>query len=271
MTETKKGLLVVSFGTSHADTRVKTIDRIEENLDRAFPDRRLYRAWTSGMICGKLQREQQCQIDSVQQAMEHMRCDGIRDVLVQPTHVLNGVENDQMCEDVLAFQGSFDAIRIGAPLLSEDRDLQDAAQTIAREFADLQADEALILMGHGTDHHANAVYAALDYRFHDLGYQNIFVATVEAYPMLENAIRCMKKQGTLRRVVLAPFMIVAGDHAKNDMAGDQEDSWKNILARQGYETRCVIRGLGEYQQVIDMLVQHAKKAEMEEPICKKGN
>ena len=265
MSNTKKAILVVSFGTSHADTREKTIDRIEKAVQEAFPDRQLYRAWTSGMIRRKLQKTCGIEIDSVSEAMERMQRDGVTDVLVQPTHILNGVENDLMKEDILAAAGNFEAVRTGTPLLSEDADLAEAVRAVAAEFSDLADDEALILMGHGTDHHANAVYAALDYRFHDLGYENIFVGTVEAYPMLENAVRRKRALPRLKRVVLAPFMIVAGDHAQNDMAGEEEDSWQNILQRQGYPTRCVIRGLGEYPQMIALLVDHAKKAEKETP------
>ena len=118
----------------------------------------------------------------------------------------------------------------------------------------VEKDEALILMGHGTEHFANSIYAALDYQFKDMGYPNIFVGTVEGYPGLENVKKLLKKTGL--KNTMAPFMIVAGDHATNDLAGDEEDSWKSLLEAEGYEVRCILKGLGEYPQVRSLLAEH---------------
>lgn len=259
---TDKAILAVSFGTTHDDTRARTIDRLESALAQAFPHRKLYRAWTSGMVRKRLATP----VDSVSEAMSRLARYGIRDLLVQPTHVLDGVENNLMRHDLVPHVSEFDAVRLGDPLLANDDDLRDLAAIIAHEFADVPDDEALILMGHGTSHPANAMYAALDYRLRDTGHGHMLVATVEGYPPLESAIKRLRELPGVRKVVLAPLMIVAGDHAKNDMAGDQPDSWRNVLAAQGYEVRCLLRGLGEWQPVIDMLVDHARCAERGKPL-----
>ena len=256
----KKALLVVSFGTSHEDTRRKTIDRIEAALAAAFPDRSLYRAWTSGMIIRKLAKNG-TQINTVSEAMEAMLRDGVTDLLVQPTHILNGVENDNMIRDISAYCDRFERLEFAAPLLSSDDDMQRVVEIFADRFSDLSEDTALVLMGHGTSHYVNPVYAALDYRFKECGHDSVFVATVEAYPALENLIALLKAQSRIRKVLLTPFMIVAGDHAKNDMSGDEEDSWKNQLAKAGYSVECCVRGLGEYDEICDLLVDHARQAD----------
>ena len=251
----KKAILVVSFGTSVNATREKTIDRIEADIQKLMPDRAFYRAWTSGMIIRKIEKRDGVHINTVEEAMEQMLSDGITDVIVQPTHVINGIENDLMKEDALAFKNHFERITFGDPLLTTQQDHVEIVNAICQEFSNLPADCALILMGHGTSHYANDVYAALDYRFKDLGFSNIHLATVEGYPTLENVTRMVKEQGA-KKVILTPFMIVAGDHARNDMSGDDEDSWKNQFLAAGYDVECRMKGLGEYPAIQDMLIRH---------------
>lgn len=255
-----KAILVVSFGTSFPETRKRNITAIENDIAAAFPDRKLYQAWTSKMIMKKLLRTENKKINNVREAMEAMAADGIRDVIVQPTHVINGIENDLMKEDALAYRDQFDSIRFGAPLLTSEEDSMAVVEAVTHEFSSLSDDAVLVLMGHGTTHYANAVYAALDYRFKDMGHPNIFLGTVEAYPSLDTIMRAAKEKGP-RSVVLAPFMIVAGDHATNDMAGANEDSWRSQFEAAGFETSCVMKGLGEYPDVRRIFVEHAKKAE----------
>ena len=230
MSKTRKAILVVSFGTSFPDTCKKTIDVIEQRIGEHFSDYKIYRAWTSKMIMAKLLARDNIKINNVTEAMEQMIADGITEVIVQPTHVINGIENDLMNH-------------------------VEIVNAICQEFSDLPSDCALILMGHGTSHYANDVYAALDYRFKDLGHDNIHLATVEGYPTLENVIRLVKEQGA-KKVILTPFMIVAGDHARNDMSGEDEDSWKNQFQAAGYEVECCLKGLGEYPAVQNMLIRH---------------
>ncbi len=256
-TPTKKAILAVSFGTSHNDTRKVTIDAIEDDMKAAFPDYALYRAWTSKMIIKKLKNRDGVSICTVKEAMEQMRQDGITDVLVQPTHVINGIENDLMKEDALSFRDEFHSISFGEPLLTSEQDSLDVIHAITDEFSDLQKDEVLVLMGHGTTHYANAIYAALDYTFKDQGFKNIFLGTVEAYPSMETLMKMVKEYDP-KKVILAPFMIVAGDHAKNDMAGDNPESWYSQFVAAGFETKAVVKGLGQYPGIRKILVEHLR-------------
>ena len=185
----KKGILVVSFGTSHPDTRAVTINAIEESIRNAHPDLAVYSAWTSQMIIRKLSRTTGEHILTVTEALENMRRDGITDVCIQPTHILNGIENDRMTADALAFRDQFSSISFGAPLLSSTEDLKEVISILAGEYSFLKEDEALILMGHGSDHFSNTAYAALDYMCKDLGFPHIHVGTVEAYPAPRDVLR----------------------------------------------------------------------------------
>lgn len=255
--ETKKAILAVSFGTSHNDTRKITIDAIEKDIQDAFPAYSLYRAWTSKMIIKKVNSRDGVHIYTVKEAMEQMLQDGITDVLIQPTHVINGIENDLMKEDALAFQEQFHSISFGDPLLTSEQDNLAVIDAITSEFKDLTKDEVLVLMGHGTTHYANAIYAALDYTFKDKGYQNIFLGTVEAYPTMESLLKMVHAYQP-KKVVLAPFMIVAGDHAKNDMASNEPDSWYSQFKAEGYNVEPVLKGLGEYPGIRKLFIEHLK-------------
>lgn len=257
---TKKAILAVSFGTSHNDTREVTIDAIEKDMQAAFPEYPLYRAWTSKMIINKVNKRDHVHIDTVKEAMEKMRADGITDVLVQPTHVINGIENDIMKEEALSYREDFHSISFGDPLLTSEQDNREVLEAVAEEFSWLKEDEVLVLMGHGTTHYANSIYAALDYAFKDKGHKNIFLGTVEAYPSMESIMKLVRKYAP-SKVVLAPFMIVAGDHAKNDMAGDDPESWYSQFKEAGYEVEAVIKGLGEYLGIRKILVNHLKSLE----------
>ena len=191
--------------------------------------------------------------------MEQMLLDGIREVIVQPTHMLNGFENDTMKEEVLAFKDRFAAIVFGNPVLTDKSDCRAVIRAVAEEFSPLDKNTALVLMGHGTEHYANTVYAALDYRFKDTGHKNIFLGTVEAYPALDSLLRAADSFHP-KKIMLAPFMIVAGDHAQNDLAGEDPDSWMNRLSSEGYEVTPVLKGLGEYPKVRQILVEHVQQA-----------
>ena len=259
MQESKKAILVVSFGTSYNPTREKTIDVIESKIGDAFSDWKIYRAWTSKMIMAKLLKRDGIKINNVKEAMEQMRDDGITDVVIQPTHVINGIENDLMKEDALSWHDSFHSITFGTPLLTSEQDDCDMIEAIHQEFSYLKADEALVLMGHGTTHYANAIYAALDYTFKDKGYPNIHLGTVEAYPSMETLLKVIREQNP-SKVVLAPFMIVAGDHARNDMASDDPDSWRCQFEAAGFPVECVLKGLGEYTKVQEIFIRHVREA-----------
>lgn len=259
MTNRKKAILAVSFGTSHEDTRKKTIDVIEADIEETFSGYALYRAWTSKIIIKKLLKENGTHIYTVTEAIEQMIADGIQQLIVQPTHIINGIENDIMKEEVLAFREQFDTISFGTPLLTTDEDNKQVIEALLQEFPDLKKEEALVLMGHGSTHYANAIYAALDYTFKDMGYENVFVGTVEAYPSMETTLRLVKEYAP-EHVILTPFMIVAGEHAKNDMASMDKDSWKCRFEAAGFKVTCVVKGLGEYKGIRNVLLRHIEEA-----------
>lgn len=249
----RKAILIVSFGTSHLDTLEKNIAQIERQAGEIFPDYKIYRAFTSHMILRKLKKKENLSIFTVQEAMGQMAADGIESVVVQPTHIINGIENDRMLSDVEEYADKFKKIRIGAPLLTSVEDYKKSIHAVMAE-AGLKEDEILVLMGHGTDHHANAAYPTLEYTFHSLGYNQVLVGTVEGFPDLTNVMAKLEIAGR-KKVVLMPFMVVAGDHAKNDMAGE-EDSWKSELKEAGYEVKAIIRGLGEMQGIRNIYMEH---------------
>lgn len=259
MTETKKAILVVSFGTSINEAREKTIDKIEEDFRRAFPDYAIYRAWTSKMIIRKILKRDGIRIMTVTDAMEKMAADGIQEVIVQPTHILNGVENDIMIEEAGCFANQFERIRFGNALLSSTADNLAVISAIKKEFPEIPSNEALVFMGHGTVHFTNTVYAALDFTLKDYWHNNIFMGTVEAYPSIDTMVK-MVNELKPEKVHLAPFMIVAGDHAINDMAGDEEDSWRRIFEKEGYDVVCHLKGIGEYPAIRRIFIDHAREA-----------
>lgn len=254
-----KAILVVSFGTSYEPTRKVTIDAIEKDIAEAFPDYKIYRAWTSKMIIAKLKKRDHIHINNVKEAMAQMASDNITDVIIQPTHVINGIENDLMKEDALSFRNQFNSITFGTPLLTDARDNEAVIHAVAEEFKDLGEDTALVLMGHGTTHFSNSIYAALDYTFKDMGHPHIFLGTVEAYPTMQSLLRIIESFKP-KKIVLAPFMIVAGDHARNDMAGDDPESWMCQFQAAGYEVIPVLKGLGEYQGIRRLFLQHIQAA-----------
>lgn len=255
----KKAILVVSFGTSFHDTRKKTIDKIVEDIKNAYPNYTVYQAWTSKMIIYKLLMRDGIQINTVSEAAAQMIADGIEELIVQPTHIINGIENELMKEDILNYQKQFNKINFGDPLLTTTHDNIQAIQAVMKEYMDLQRDEVLVFMGHGTTHYANSVYAALDYTFKDMGYDNVFLGTMESYPSIDTLKKLIHAYETTK-VKLVPFMLVAGNHATNDMSGDNEYSWKNQFEKGGYKVDCIMRGLGEYEGIRQIYLEHLNNA-----------
>ncbi len=256
----KQAILAVSFGTSHFDTLEKTIAAIEAELAAAFPERTLRRAFTSGMILRKLEREG-THIDDVPQALERLADEGYVDVAVQPTHILNGDEYDKLMAQAATFAGRFARLAFGKPLLTAEADYRALADALLSDLPAPSEDAAVLYMGHGTGHYANAAYTQLEYLLHDLGRRDIVIGTVEGYPGFDEALRRLKERHAVRRVELRPLMVVAGDHAKNDLAGDEPDSWKSMLEAEGYQVSCVLRGLGENPGVRALFAAHAEAAE----------
>lgn len=253
----KKVLLVVSFGTSYNDNRDLSIGGIEKALQTAYPDYEVRRAFTSQIIIDKLKERDNIEIDNVKEAMDRLVADGVKEVVIQPTHVMSGFEYDDVVKEVDTYKDKLDSLKLGKPLLASDADYDEVVSVITTETKAYDVDgTAIVLMGHGTEHEANATYAKFQKCLTDAGYDNYFVGTVEATPTLEDVIALVKASGATK-VVLEPLMIVAGDHANNDMAGDEDDSWKTAFEAEGFEVECVIKGLGQFAGIQDLIVKHA--------------
>ena len=257
--QSPKAILVVSFGTSYEASRKATIEKIEQDIADAFPDYRIYHAWTSKFIISVLKKRDGISIPTVCEAIEQMIHDGIRTLIVQPTHILDGIENNVMKEAVLSHKDSFDQIAFGAPLLATPDDETHAIAAVTSEFKNLKKTDALVLMGHGTTHQINTTYSELDRHFKSLGHSNVFIGTVEADPTIHDLVKEVTEFHPTA-IYLTPFMIVAGDHAHHDMAGDSPDSWVGQFHVAGFEVCPVIKGLGEYTGIRAIFMDHIKKA-----------
>ena len=255
-----KALLVVSFGTSYEATRKATLEAIEDTLKETFPERTFYRAWTSGRILKKLKANGGPVYDTVPEALERMAADGVTDVLVQPTFMVDGYEMKLTAQAVAAARARFERVALGAPLLTTAADLDAFARFLEQTFADaVGAEDMLVLMGHGSEETSFNVYQMLEYSLRRDGYRRFAVGTVEFDPGFDAVLEQVRDDKP-KTVYLAPLLIVAGDHATNDMAGDEPDSWKSQLEREGVQVQCILRGLGEYPAVREMFAALAKAA-----------
>lgn len=253
----KQAILAVSFGTTYPDTLEKTIAATEAALAEACPGWPVYRAFTSGMILKKLRQRDGVEIDNVAQAMARLEREGYTQVAVQSTHVMHGEEYEKMLAQLEPYKLTME-IAVGAPLLHAQSDYEAVADALL-SWLPLPADgEALVLMGHGTAHFANSAYAQMEHVLQSRC-PRIYIATVEGYPTLDSVAEQLQRQPEIRRLTLAPFMLVAGDHARNDMAGG-EDSWKEVLEGKGYEVACILQGLGECPAIQKLFVAHCGEA-----------
>lgn len=254
-----QAILVVSFGTTFQDTMEKNIVPTERVLQEAFPQWRFARAFTSGMVMRRL-RERGMEVDDVPTALQRLVDEGVTQVVIQPTHVMNGEEYDKLCRLAQPFAEVLDQMVIGRALLTTPEDFHQVVQAMCQHLPQPKPGQAIVLMGHGTNHPANAVYGTLEYVFRDLGRKDVTIGTVDGYPGFEEVCRRLDEMGDIRQVVCAPLMMVAGDHACNDLAGDEEDSWKSMLQQRGYQVQCQLMGLGEMPQIREIFVRHAREA-----------
>ena len=256
----EKELLVVSFGTIFNDSRRLTIGAIESALEKAFPEYAVRRGFTSQIIIDHVAKRDGEIIDNMQEALDRAVDNGVKTLVVQPTHLMNGLEYEEMSKAIAQYSDAFEQISIGQPLLTSDEDFQAVAKAITEATADYDDGEtAIVFMGHGTEAESNGVYAKMQQVLTDGGYAHYYVGTVEATPSLDDVLEAVK-QGSYKRVVLRPLMVVAGDHANNDMAGDEDDSWKTTFEKEGYEVVCEVEGLGALEAVQQLYVEHAQAA-----------
>ena len=273
-------LLVVSFGTSFNDSRVADIKGIEDALQAAYPDWSVRRAFTAQIIINHIQARDGEKIDNMTQALDRAVANGVKNLVVQPTHLMHGAEYDEMCEAIEAYKDQFESVSIAEPMLGEvgsdatviNADKEAVAKAITATavseagFESLEAAKdagtAFVFMGHGTAHVAKVTYSQMQTQMQNLGYENVFIGTVEGEPeetACEAVIEAVKAAG-YTNVVLRPLMVVAGDHANNDMAGSEDDSWKTMFEAAGFTVDCQIHGLGEIADVQALYVAHTTAA-----------
>ena len=275
-------LLVVSFGTSFNDSRAKDIKGIEDALQAAYPDWSVRRAFTAQIIINHVQARDGEKIDNMEQAMERAVANGVKNLVVQPTHLMHGAEYDEMMEMIDSYRDKFESVAVAEPLLGEvgndatviNEDKEEVAKAVTAEAVQTAGYESLtaaaedgtafVFMGHGTSHTAKISYSQMQTTMQTLGYDNVFIGTVEGEPeetSCENVIEAVKAAG-YTKVVLRPLMVVAGDHANNDMAGSDEDSWLSQFNASGNfaSVDCQIAGLGEIDAIQQQYVAHTKAA-----------
>ena len=275
-------LLVVSFGTSFNDSRAEDVKGIEDALAEAYPDWSVRRAFTAQIIINHVEARDDEVIDNMQQALDRAVENGVKNLVVQPTHLMHGAEYDEMTEAINGYKDKFESVAIAEPMLGEVGDdatvINDDKKAVAQAITDTackeagfdsmdaaaEAGTAFVFMGHGTSHTANITYDQMQTQMENLGFKNAFIGTVEGKPedtACDKVIEKVKEAG-YKNVVLRPLMVVAGDHANNDMAGDEEDSWKSQFVASGNfdKVDCQIEGLGRIEAVEKLYVEHTKAA-----------
>lgn len=252
----KKAILVVSFGTSHMEALKNSIEKIENKIKNEFKDYEVFRAFTAHRIIKKLKERDNLIILTPEEALSDLKNKGFEEVIVQPLHLIPGEEFDYIKGIVEKNKDNFKTINLGRPIffyqgmngLPEDYSLFiDSIKDI------VDGEESVILFGHGTEHPANAVYGMLQTVLIDEDYENVFVATIEGYPTIENVVKKLKKNG-IKKTKLVPLLLVCGDHAKNDMASDEEDSLKSKLQKEGIEVSLHMHGLGEFDEFEELYI-----------------
>ena len=249
-------LLVVSFGTSYNDSRVNDIKSIEDALQEAYPDWSVRRAFTAQIIINHIQARDGEKIDNMTQALDRAVANGVKNLVVQPTHLMHGAEYDEMCATIDEYRDQFESVSIAEPLLGE----VGSDATVIN--ADKEVGAAFVFMGHGTAHVAKVSYSQMSAQTQNLGYENVFIGTVEGEPeetSCESVIEAVKAAG-YTNVILRPLMVVAGDHANNDMAGSDDDSWKTMFEAADFTVDCQIAGLGEIADVQALYIAHTQAA-----------
>ena len=275
-------LLVVSFGTSFNDSRAEDVKGIEDALAEAYPDWSVRRAFTAQIIINHVEARDDEVIDNMQQALDRAVENGVKNLVVQPTHLMHGAEYDEMTDAINGYKDKFESVAIAEPMLGEVGDdatvINDDKKAVAQAITDeackeagfdsmdaaAEAGTAFVFMGHGTSHTANITYDQMQTQMENLGFKNAFIGTVEGEPedtACDKVIEKVKEAG-YKNVVLRPLMVVAGDHANNDMAGDDEDSWKSQFVASGNfeNVDTQIAGLGRIEAVEQLYVDHTKAA-----------
>lgn len=255
----KKGILIASFGTTYKDTREKNIDKIAEQVKKAMPDHQVYQAFSSNQVRKILLENDHMQVPDIEQALIQMKEDGMEAATVLSTHVIDGIENNTVKEAADKCASMFSKITVSEPLLSSEEDYRSVAKALWDELKQIVKNDPVVLMGHGTTHLSDSSYKRLEIELRKYSGCRIYMATVEGSIRIDGIITRMKKESESRgRVLVTPFMLVAGDHANHDMAGDSKDSFVSKLRNEGYSPECIVRGIGEYAGIRSIYMNHLK-------------
>lgn len=259
--ENKKAILFVSFGTTYKENKTITIDALKEKITQKYKaqgyDVKL--AFTSRQVIRKIYKRDGIRIDTPEEALNKLKSDGYGTVIVQATHIINGVEADYLKDEVKEMKDDFHVLKLGDPLLTHVKDYNKTLNALKDQIGVLKKDEAVILIGHGTHHPATSAYAMMDYVFKTNNYKNVYLSTVEGFPSYEDVLSKLKTK-KIKSITLMPFMFVAGDHANNDIAGDEKDSWKQRLKKDGFEVNTYLHGLGENRAIQEIFIDHINHA-----------
>ncbi len=261
-----QGILIVSFGTTYKETRDKNIERIAETVRESFPDWRVYQAYSSNIVRGILKKRDNIIIPDTKEALLRMKQDGITHATVLPTHIIDGIENNRMKNTIEECLDLFEEIKTAGVLLGNKEDFRLVARALWKEIKKHTEDVPVIFMGHGSVHEADQCYTILEKELRLYSGRNVYIATVEGAVTIEDIIPRLNADVTERgRVLLLPFMLVAGDHAVNDMAGEEE-SFASRLKSEGYEPECILRGIGEYEGIRRIYIKHLREALVRCPV-----
>lgn len=253
----KRALVVVSFGTTHEDTMEKTIKAVEKKLEMSNPDRDIYRTFTSRIVIKRLADNKGIIVQNELQILEYLADNQYEEVLVQPLHIIPGFEYEKIKEACDKYRDKFDCIKLSEPLLFKEEDFVNVSDVLIEEMKNHEVNyDAVVFMGHGTGHDSNSSYLRLQ-KYFEQTEQKVLFGTVEGYPGIEDIIKSLKVNNS-RNILLLPFMLVAGDHVKNDMMGNNENSWVSLLRNQGYKVTPFPKGLGEYLGIQDLFVRKAE-------------
>ena len=247
----KKAIIAASFGTTCKEAEEKSISALEKTFSDKFSEYEVRRAFTSPKVISVIRKRGE-RVDSLTEAMDRLISGKFEEVIVQPTHIIRGNEYDRLCADAERYRGSFSRMGIGVPLLSDDDSAGKVCSFIGKTFGE---ENAVLLMGHGTGHTANSIYAELGKNSAESGYDNIFIGTINGTPTVNDIIPQLKSRG-YRSVVITPLLLVAGEHARSDMAGSKSDSTLSVLESEGFSVTPVIKGMGEFEEIRSFYAEH---------------
>lgn len=250
----KKAIVVVSFGTAVKEAR-KAIENMENVIKKSFSDFDFFRAFTSSVVIKKIKREENVEILNLEQAFEYLKENKYDEVYCQSIHILNGLEYFKAVDTIEKYKKYFKKLVVGKPLLNDEDDYFKCFEILRNFMPKMNENEAFVYMGHGSEHFSNSAYSQLENTFHYNGIENVFVGTVEGFPNVLHIVERLKAKN-IKKVYLMPFMIVCGDHAINDLAGDEENSWKTIFNKNGFETEIIFKSLGDFDEIGEIFVEH---------------